>query len=150
VFEVLNNEVSMGKTTDIPLAQGSTSCQIDPTGCYFDPGVTKGKFKLQKNVQYNIRIIALRSDYPDKVDGGWFRLKTTPCGGTCTGAKELCSKNVTCCDGLVCRRKMAGGPRKCRRCARTNRFCANNANCCSQSCLVRTYTNGTRTRQCAP
>lgn len=148
VLEVFNAEVSMGKTTDVPLAEGSSSCQANPFGCYFDSGVGKGKFTLRENVQYEIRIIARRSEYPNHFDGGWFRLKKTPCG--CAGVREKCSRAKDCCDGLVCRRKKPRGPRKCRKCARANRFCVKDANCCSKSCLVRTSTNGTRTRQCGP
>ena len=80
VFEVFDDEVSLGNTTDVPFEQGSTSCEADPTACNVDDGVTKGKFVLQKNVQYDLRIVARRSDYGGAYDGGWFRLTSAACG----------------------------------------------------------------------
>jgi hypothetical protein len=102
VFEVFNNEEeSLGKTSDIPIEKGSYSCYADPFGCYKDPNVGKGKFMLKKNVAYSLNIVAVRSDTPNinKVDGGWFRLKSTPCV-PCAVAKEACSSTVPCCEGL--------------------------------------------------
>jgi hypothetical protein len=136
VFEVFNNGVSMGKTTDVPLADGSPSCKTDPTVCYGDPGVTKGKFMLEKNVPYSIRIVALRSNYRIVYDGGWFRLKTTPCG--CAKAKEKCSKATPCCTGLACHLNKVTGKRKCRTkdptpnqlCANVKEQCGNVLQCC--------------------
>jgi hypothetical protein len=104
VFEVFNNEASLGKTPDIPLAQGSTSCDADPYGCNLEAGVSKGAFVLQKGVPYNLHIVALRSDTSSiyGTDGGWFRLKTLSCqpNGQCANVEEKCGKAKHCCDGL--------------------------------------------------
>jgi hypothetical protein len=138
VLEVFNNDVSLGKTSDIPLTQGSASCQTDPTTCYVDGGVTKGKFTLQKNVQHSVRIIARRSDYSGVFDGGWFRLKSVACSNPCAKAATVCTASTRCCKGLVCRSSQPRAKSRCLACARNRQFCTKNTDCCSKKCLKRT------------
>jgi hypothetical protein len=82
VFEVFDNLKSIGKTTDIPIAQGAPTCTDDPMGCNVGTGVSKGSFILQKNVPHSLHIVARRSDCSNGIshDGGWFKLEATPCG----------------------------------------------------------------------
>jgi hypothetical protein len=158
VFEVFNNEVSMGKTTDVPADQGSSSCQTDPFSCNLDTGVGKGVFLLQKNVDYSIHIIARRSDCTGcDWDGGWFRLKTTPCvNGTCAKEDEKCGAAVPCCEGLglECLSSNGNAGRTCQAtvtppvCAHLKETCGNGMDCCEGEGLVCHLNQVTGKRTC--
>jgi hypothetical protein len=154
VFRVLNslNNETIGNRTFVPRSRGSTTCTDDPNACYRDRNVSKARAIFEQGVDHSFRIVVV--PFFEGEDGGWFRLRSGPCRtrAACAEARTKCHKNVTCCEGLVCRRRRPRGPRKCRKCARTNRFCANDAHCCSGICQVRTTGNGTRTRtrRCAP
>jgi hypothetical protein len=152
VFEVFNGEVSLGKTPDVPIAQGSSSCNADPYGCNLEAGVSKGQFLLQKDVQYNLHIVARRSDCDGcEFDGGWFRLKTTAdCDGNddgdvapppCPAVGEKCSNANPCCAGLECRPSSNDKGRRCvdpndtgdkppEDCAAATETCGSDDDCC--------------------
>jgi hypothetical protein len=170
VFEVFNGEVSLGKTPDVPIAQGSSSCNADPYGCNLEAGVSKGQFLLQKDVQYNLHIVARRSDCDGcEFDGGWFRLKTTAdCDGNddgdvapppCPAVGEKCSNANPCCAGLECRPSSSGKGRRCvdpndtgdkspEDCAEATESCGSDEDCCGKLACRRNQATGERT--CRP
>lgn len=144
VYHVWDRNASLGNTSR---GQPGILCDDDPIECFGDPNVGRGQWILAPG-WHSLRITVEYQEYWG--DYGWFRLSTNdallvnatlpaPFNSTvtlpprvCGSTQAPCSKQTTCCTGLVCRRRPSNpkGNPTCRKCSKRRRRCLKNMDCC--------------------